>query len=218
MKNKVTDIENIKPLFKDGMRIMIGGFLGVGTPENIIDLIIDMGLGNLTVIGNDSSYVDRGIGRLIAGGRIKKYITTHLGTNPEAIKRYNDKSMEVEFNPQGTLIERIRAGGAGLGGVLTQIGLGTLVEHGKRKVEIDGKEYILELPLRADMALIRGSEVDPYGNTRYFGTSRNYNPTMALAADTVIVQAENIVDFGDVEPENFVTPGVVVDYIIEGNK
>ena len=215
MKNKISSIEEIKPLFKNGMSVMIGGFLGVGTPENIIDMMIEMDLKNLTVIGNDSAFIDRGIGRLIARGMIKKYITTHLGTNPEAIKRYNDKSMEVEFNPQGTLIERIRAGGSGLGGVLTQTGLGTLVEEGKEKITVNGKEYILETPVRAEVALIRGSESDPFGNTRYYGTSRNYNPSMALAADTVIVQAEKIVDFGTMKHEDIVTPGVLVDYLIE---
>ena len=215
MKNKLSSIEEIKPLFSNGMTLMIGGFLGVGTPENIIDMMIDMGLKDLTVIGNDSAYVDRGIGRLIARGMIKKYITTHLGTNPEAIKRYNDKSMEVEFNPQGTLIERIRAGGSGLGGVLTQTGLGTLVEEGKEKITVQGQEYILETPLRAEVTIIRGSEADPFGNVRYYGTSRNYNPSMALAGETVIVQAENIVDFGVMNPEDIVTPGVLVDYLIQ---
>jgi len=215
MKNKISSIEEIKPLFKSGMSLMIGGFLGVGTPENIIDMMINMGLKDLTVIGNDSAFVDRGVGRLIAGGMIKKYITTHLGTNPEAIKRYNEKSMDVEFNPQGTLIERIRAGGSGLGGVLTQTGLGTLVEEGKQIVTVNGKEYLLETPLRADIALIRGSESDAFGNTRYYGTSRNYNPSMALAADTVIVQAEEIVEFGVMKPEDIVTPGVVIDHVVK---
>ncbi len=217
MKNKITPREEIRPLLKNGMSVMIGGFLGVGTPEGIIDMMIEMDLKDLTVIGNDSAFIDRGVGRLIARGMIKKYITTHLGTNPEAIKRYNDKSMEVEFNPQGTLIERIRAGGSGLGGILTQTGLGTMVEEGKQVLTVNGKDYILETPLRAEVALIRGSEADPFGNLRYDGTSRNYNPSMALAADTVIAETERIVDFGAMKPEEVVTPGVVVDYLVEEN-
>lgn len=215
--NKVVDYSVIKSLLRDGMTLMIGGFLGCGTPEGIIDLIIEMDLKNLTVICNDTSFVDKGIGKLIANGNAKKVITSHIGTNSESGKRMNEGSLEVELSPQGTLIERIRAAGSGLGGVITPTGVGTLVEEGKEKITLNGKEYLIEMPLKADVALVYASKVDPFGNCYYQGTTRNFNPIIALAADTVIVEAEEVVEVGQLNPEVVMTPGVLVDYIVKGD-
>lgn len=215
--NKLIDCEKFRPLVKDGMTLLIGGFLANGTPEKLIDLLIDMRVKDLTIIGNDTGFPDKGIGRLIVNNQVKKVIVSHIGTNPETGKRMNSGELEVELSPQGTLIERIRAGGSGLGGVLTQTGLATIVEEGKQKLLIEGKEYLLELPLRADVALIRGSIVDEFGNTFYKGTTRNFNPCAALAADVVIVEAEQLVACGELKPEDAMTPGVLVDYIVKGD-
>lgn len=215
--NKLIDCEKFRPLVKDGMTLLIGGFLANGTPEKLIDLLIDMRVKDLTIIGNDTGFPDKGIGRLIVNNQVKKVIVSHIGTNPETGKRMNSGELEVELSPQGTLIERIRAGGSGLGGVLTQTGLATIVEQGKQKLLIEGKEYLLELPLRADVALIRGSIVDEFGNTFYKGTTRNFNPCAALAADVVIVEAEQLVACGELKPEDAMTPGVLVDYIVKGD-
>lgn len=212
--NKVVGKNELMPLMKDGLVLMIGGFLSCGTPEKIIDLIIEMGIKDLTIIGSDTSFVDKGIGRLIVNKQVKKVITSHIGTNPCTGEGMNNGELHVELSPQGTLVERIRAGGSGLGGVLTPTGVGTLVEEGKEKLIIKGKEYLLEMPLRADLALLSGSVVDTFGNTIYKGTTRNFNPIMAMAADTVIIEAEKLVDSGDLDKECIMTPGVLIDYII----
>ncbi|QUH30807.1 CoA transferase subunit A [Vallitalea guaymasensis] len=212
--NKLVSKDDLKPLLKDGSVIMVGGFLGCGTPETIIDLIIEMGIKDLTIIGNDTSYEDKGIGRLIVNRQVKKVITSHIGTNPVTGELMNSGELEVELSPQGTLIERIRAGGFGLGGVLTPTGVGTLVEEGKEIIKVKDKEYLLEMPLRADIAIVRGSVVDKFGNTIYKGTTRNFNPMIAMAADTVIVEAEELVETGELDKDSIITPGVVVDYII----
>ncbi len=216
--NKIVDIQDLKSLIKDNMTIMIGGFLGCGTPEKLIDLLIEMNVKDLTIIGNDTSFVDRGIGRLIVNNQVKKVIASHIGTNPQTGKLMNEGAMEVELSPQGTLIERIRAGGYGLGGILTPTGIGTLVEDGKEKISIQGKEYLLELPLRADLALVKGSIVDGFGNIFYRGTTKNFNPMIAMAADMVMVEAESLVKIGEMDEERIMTPGVVVDYIIKGGE
>ncbi|MGI1690886.1 CoA transferase subunit A [Thermoanaerobacter uzonensis] len=216
--NKVVKLEDLKPLLKDGMTMMIGGFLANGTPERLIDLLIDMKVKNLTIIANDTSFPDRGIGRLVVAGLVKKVITSHIGTNPETGRLMNEGKLEVELVPQGTLVERIRAYGAGLGGILTPTGVGTVVEEGKEKITVNRKEYLLELPLDADVALLKGSIVDEFGNIYYKGTTRNFNPLMALAAQTVIVEAEEIVKVGELKPEDVMTPGVLVDYIVNGGE
>ena len=212
--NKIVSLEQIRPLLKDGMSIMIGGFLACGTPEKMIDLLIETNVKNLTIIANDTSFVDRGIGRLIVNGQVKKVIASHIGTNAESGRLMTEGKMEVELVPQGTLIERIRSGGAGLGGVLTPTGVGTMVEEGKQKLTIEGKEYLLELPIKADLALVYASVVDETGNAVYYGTTRNFNPLIATAAETVIVEAESVVKMGGLDPNHIVTPGVLVDYII----
>jgi acetate CoA/acetoacetate CoA-transferase alpha subunit len=212
---KVVDKNELRPLLKDGISILFGGFMVCGTPEGLVDLLIEMNVKDLTLVCNDAGFPDRGIGRLIVNGQVKKLITSHIGLNPEAGKLMNEGKMEVELVPQGTLAERIRAAGAGLGGFLTPTGVGTSVENGKQKLTIDGKEYLLELPLRADFAFLRGSVTDTIGNVYYNGTSRNFNPIMALAADTVIVETEKLVEKGEIKPEDVMTPGVLVRYVVK---
>ena len=214
--NKVVTADKLKPLFKDGMTLMIGGFLGSGTPHKIIDILIELNTKDLTIIANDTSYVDKGLGRLVVNGQVKKVIASHIGTNSETGRLMNEGKMEVILVPQGTLIERIRCGGAGLGGVLTQTGIGTIVEEGKQKITVEGKEYLLELPLRADVAVIKGSIVDEFGNTFYKGTTKNFNPIIATAADIVIVETEELVKIGELDADHVMTPGVLIDYILKG--
>ncbi|WP_294704329.1 acetate CoA-transferase subunit alpha [uncultured Fusobacterium sp.] len=215
MRNKVVTMEEAVSHVKDGMTVFIGGFLGVGTPEKIIDALIEKGVKDLTVIGNDTGFPDRGIGRLVCNNQVKKVIATHIGTNPETGRRMQTGEMEVELCPQGTLAERIRAAGCGLGGVLTPTGVGTIVEEGKQVLEIDGKKYLLEKPLRADVALLNGSVVDELGNIVYAKTTKNFNPMMATAADTVIVFAENLVKVGEIDPDHVMTSRIFVDYIVK---
>ena len=212
--NKVVSLEKVRPLLKDGMSIMIGGFLACGTPEKMIDLLIETNVKNLTIIANDTSYVDRGIGKLVVNGQVKKVIASHIGTNAETGRLMTEGKMEVDLVPQGTLIERIRAAGAGLGGVLTPTGVGTTIEEGKQKLTIEGKEYLLETPIKADLALVYASAVDEIGNAVYYGTTKNFNPMIATAAEIVIVEAGKIVKVGELDPDNIVTPCVLVDYII----
>lgn len=216
--NKIKKIDEVMELIKDGQTIMFGGFLGVGTAENIVDAIVKKGVKDLTIICNDTAFVDKGVGKLVANRQVKRAIVSHIGTNPETGRQMNCGEMEVELVPQGTLVERIRAYGAGLGGVLTPTGIGTVVEEGKTVLELDGKKYILEKPLRADIAILKGSRVDKKGNIWYSKTTRNFNPIMAMAADIVIVEAEKLVEVGEIEPENVVTPHILVDYIVEGGE
>ncbi len=213
MFNKMIDRQNFAKLLRDDMTIMIGGFLACGTPENLVSIILESEVKNLTIICNDTSFVDKGIGRLIAANKVKRVLTSHIGTNPETGKQMVEGTLKVELIPQGTLVEQIRAGGAGLGGFLTPTGVGTVVEEGKQKLTINGKEYLLELPLRADMALLKGSRVDEAGNIVYNGTTRNFNPVMAMAAETVVVEAETLVKAGELIPEMVVTPAPLVTHI-----
>ncbi|WP_456298915.1 acetate CoA-transferase subunit alpha [Maledivibacter halophilus] len=216
--NKIISYEKSVEKIKDGMTIMIGGFLGVGNPHGIIDAIVKKGIKDLTIIANDTAFPEIGIGKLIVNKQVKKVITSHIGTNKETGRQMSGGELEVVLVPQGTLAEQIRAGGSGLGGFLTPTGIGTVVEEGKEKITIDGKDYLLELPLKADMALIGGSIVDKKGNIFYNKTTRNFNPLMAMSADTVIVEAEKIVEIGEIDPHLVMTPGEVVDYIVEGVK
>jgi len=224
MKEKVTNMNKIKDIneavdyIKDGMTIMIGGFMAVGTPEILIDAILMKGIKDLTIIANDTGLLDKGIGKLIINKRVKKVIASHIGLNPETGRQMNSKELIVELVPQGTLVEQIRCGGAGIGGFLTETGVGTIIEEGKEKIKIGDKEYLLELPLRADIALIRGSVVDKDGNIFYNGSTRNFNPLIATAADIVIVGAEKIVEVGELDPNYVMTPGIFVDYIVGGEK
>lgn len=215
---KVISIEEAINHIEDGMTIMVGGFLSCGTPHKLVDALVKKGTKDLTLICNDSGYVDSGVGKLVVNKQIKKLIASHIGTNKETGNQMNSGEMEVELVPQGTLAERIRSGGAGLGGFLTPTGIGTVIEEGKQKIEIDGKKYLLELPLRADIAIISGYKVDKQGNIVYRGATRNFNTVMATAADKVIVEADNIVEIGKIDPNEVVTPGLFVDYIVDGGE
>jgi acetate CoA/acetoacetate CoA-transferase alpha subunit len=210
---KLISIEDAVAKIQDGATIMIGGFLAAGSPNRIIDALVASGVKDLTVICNDSGFPDRGMGKLVVNKQVKKLIVSHIGTNPETGNQMNAGELEIEFVPQGTLAERIRAKGAGLGGVLTRTGLGTIVAEGKETVKVDGVEYLLEKPLGADVALIGASVADEIGNLFYKGTTQNFNPLMASAADLVIVEAEELVKAGEIAPENIHTPGIFVDHI-----
>lgn len=214
--NKLITVEEAADMIHDGMSIMFGGFLGVRNPFKLVDAIIDKGVKDITLIANDTSFPEVGIGKLIVNKQVKKVIASHIGTNKETGNQMNAGEMEVELVPQGTLAERIRAAGAGLGGVLTPTGLGTVVAEGKDVVEVDGKQYLLEKPLKADVALIVGAKVDTKGNIRYKKSTRNFNPIMATAATLVIVEADEIVEAGELDPDDIMTPGIFVDYIVLG--
>lgn len=214
--NKVISIEEAVDKLQDGMTIMIGGFLGCGNPHRIVDAIVEKGVKDLTLICNDSGFPDIGVGKLVVNKQIKKLIASHVGTNKQTGIQMNTGEMEVQLVPQGTLAEQVRAGGAGLGGFLTPVGLGTVIEEGKQKIEVDGKTYLLELPLRADLAILAGETVDKFGNIVYYGATRNFNNLMAPAADTVIVETEKVVEVGEIDPNDVVTPGIFIDYIVDG--
>ena len=201
-------------MIPDGASLMIGGFLGVGTPERIIDEIIRQNKRDLTVIANDTATLDKGIGKLVRAKLLRKAIVSHIGLNAETQRQMMNGELEVELVPQGTLIERIRAGGYGLGGVLTQTGIGTPVEAGKQQVEVRGKHYLLEIALRADFALVQAFIADYLGNLGYALTARNFNPVIAMAAGTVIASADNIVPVGVISPDHVVTPAPIVDYLV----
>lgn len=213
--DKFISVEQAVSMVKDGMTLMIGGFLGVGSANKVLKGIHDAGVKNLTIIGNDTAFVDKGVGILVANHQVKKAIVSHIGTNPETIAQLNSKELEIEFVPQGTLAERIRCGGAGLGGVLTPTGLGTVVAEGKRVINVDGKDYLLELPIHADMALLGATVGDETGNLVFKGTTQNFNPMMAMAADVVIAEIENIVKVGEIAPEAIHTQNIFVDYIVK---
>ncbi len=213
---KIISLDHALEHVKDGMTIMIGGFLGCGNPHRLIDALVEKDVKNLTLICNDSGFPDIGVGKLVVNKQIKKLIASHVGTNKETGIQMNSGEMEVILVPQGTLAEQVRAGGAGLGGILTPTGVGTIVEEGKQKITIEGIDYLLELPLKADIALIAGDTVDKFGNIVYYGATRNFNHLMATAADLVIVEAEKIVEVGDIDPHNVVTPGIFIDYIVDG--
>lgn len=201
-------------IIPDGASLMIGGFMAVGTPECIVDEIVRRKTKNLTVIANDTAMPGRGIGKLIDAKLLRKAIVSHIGLNPETQRQMMAGDLEVELVPQGTLIERIRAGGYGLGGILTQTGIGTSVESGKQRINVADKEYLLEVALRADFALVEAFLADYMGNLSYALTARNFNPVIAMAAETVIVSAEHIVPIGVLAPDHVVTPAPVVDYLV----
>lgn len=215
MKSIISAKEAIS-MIKDGSTVMIGGFLSCGTPDKLIDEMINQNISDLTVICNDTSFENADRGKLIANKQVKKVIASHIGTNPETGRQYHDGEIEVELVPMGTLIEKIRAKGTGLGGILTPTGVGTIVEDGKETMEVEGKKYIFEKPLGADYALIYGTKADKFGNVSFYGTTRNHNTIMATAAETVILQADEIVDCLD--PNEVVIPGLFVDYIVAGGE
>lgn len=203
--------------FKDGLTIMVGGFLNCGNPQTVIDEILKTDLKDFTLIANDTSVPDDSRGKLVVAHKIKKAIVSHIGTNPETVRQYNAKEIEIDLQPQGSLAERIRAAGAGLGGILTPVGLNTLVAENKRIITIDNKEYLLETPLKADIAIIYATYADKFGNLAFHGSTKNFNVLMPMATDLVIVEAENISD-EPLSPDNIVVPGIFVDYMIVKEK
>ena len=211
--SKFISIEEAVSKVKDGMTIMVGGFLANGTPNKIVVALAKSGVKNLTLICNDTAYPDKGVGQLIANKQVKKLFVSHIGTNPHTSEQMNSGELEIEFCPQGSLAERVRAGGCGLGGILTQTGMGTIVAEGKQIVNVDGKDYLLEKPLRADIALVGASLGDKAGNLVYRGTSQNFNPLMASAADLVIAEINELVEVGEIAAENVKTPSIMVDFI-----
>ena len=201
---------------KDGMTVMVGGFLGCGTPQTLVDQVLADGTKDLTLVCNDTAFPDAGVGKLVVNRQFKKVIVSHIGTNPETGRQMNAGELTVDLVPQGTLAERIRSAGFGLGGILTPTGVGTPVEAGKQKLTIDGKDYLLELPIKADVALVKAYKADKAGNLVFRKAARNFNPLMATAAQVVIVEAQSIVETGEIDPDEVMTPGIFVNYLVQG--
>lgn len=217
--NKVRTLDEITSELKDGAVIMLGGFLGVGAPLACIEKIAEMGIKDLTIISSVSSMPggDFDMSVLFKNQQVKKIITSHIGTCPELLAEMKAGRLETEIYPMGTWIEKIRAAGAGLGGFLTPVGLGTLVEEGKEKITVQGREYLLELPLRAEAAFIKAHKADLLGNLMYRGAAINSNPVLAMAADYTVAEVEEIVDIGEILPEQVGTPGIFVQAIVQGD-
>ncbi len=213
--SKAVNVTKAAEMIPDGASLMIGGFMGVGNPHRLIDELVRQGRKNLTVIANDTAMPGVGIGKLIAAKCVANLIATHIGLNPETQRQMIAKEMNVELCPQGSLAERIRSGGVGLGGVLTPTGVGTLAAEGKGVITLNGKDFLLEMPLKADFALIGARRADYRGNLDYTLTARNFNPIMALAGNVVIAEPSEIVPVGVIPPDDVVTPHILVDYLIE---
>ena len=214
---KVRTLAEAMEHITDGITLMYGGFGGVGTSPLLIDAILRKNVRDLCLIGNDSGFPEIGIGRIICNGQAKRLITSHIGSNPTAGKLMQSGDLEVEFSPQGTLAERIRAGGAGIGAVLVDVGIGTSVAEGKPLYELNGKTYLVETPLTADVGIVYAAKADSFGNLVYRRSARNFNPLVAMASRLTIVHAEEIVEPGGLDPESVVTPGVFVDIIVTGS-
>lgn len=215
MAKIITSSEAAK-MIKDGATVMIGGFLACGTPEKLVDAVIERKPKELTIIANDTATPETGIGKLVVNRLPKKVIVSHIGTNPETGRQMHAGELKVELVPQGSLAEKIRAGGFGLGGILTPTGVGTPVEEGKQKLTLNGRDFLLELPLKADVALIKAWKADKLGNLVYRRSARNFNPLMASAADVVVVEAEHIVEVGELDPDEVMTPSAFVDFLVQG--
>ena len=212
---KVLSLADAVALIPDGASLMIGGFMAVGSPEKVIDELVRQGKRGLTVIANDTAMPGVGIGKLVRARLVKRAVVSHIGLNPETQAQMIAGEMEVELVPQGTLIERIRCGGAGLGGVLTPTGVGTVVEEGKTKMNFDGHDYLVERPIRADIAIVKARQADESGNLVYERAARNFNPLVAMAADFVVAEADEIVAAGAIDPEQIGTPGVLVHALFD---
>lgn len=206
--------EDAAALVPDGSTVLVGGFMGVGSPHRLIDALVERGARGLTLVCNDTALPGVGVGKLIAAGAVVRVIASHIGLNPETQAKMIEGSIEVDLVPQGTLVERIRAGGVGLGGVLTPTGLGTTVEDGKEVVVVDGRRYLLEKPIRGDVALLACHHADYTGNLAYVLTAHNFNPVMAMAADLVFAEPDMILPVGCIPPDAVKTPGVLVDHLI----
>jgi acetate CoA/acetoacetate CoA-transferase alpha subunit len=214
--SKIIAMDEAVKFVQDGMTVMVGGFLGCGTPQNLVDQVLANGTKDLTLVCNDTAFPDSGVGKLVVSRQFKKVIVSHIGTNPETGRQMNAGELAVDLVPQGTLAERIRSAGFGLGGILTPTGVGTPVEAGKQKLTIDGKDYLLELPIKADVALVKAYKADKAGNLVFRKAARNFNPLMATAASIVIVEAQNIVETGEIDPDEVMTPGIFVNYLVQG--
>jgi acetate CoA/acetoacetate CoA-transferase alpha subunit len=213
--NKVTTLDKVIPFFQDGMTLMFGGFGGVGTPPTLIDAILEKGVHDLTLIGNDTGFPHIGIGKLVRMERAAKVIVSHIGSNPYAGELMNTGKLEVEFSPQGTLAERIRAGGVGLAAILTDVGIDNeMVSKNKPLFKLNGNNYLVESALTADVSIVYAKRADPFGNLTYDKSARNTNPLVAMAGSITIAEAEEIVSMGSLDPEQIVTPGAFVDYVI----
>jgi acetate CoA/acetoacetate CoA-transferase alpha subunit len=211
---KAVSVEEAIAMIPAGASIMVGGFMGVGTPQRLVDEMVRQHKAALSVISNDAAAPGRGIGKLFDAALVSRLTASHIGLNPKAQQQMLARKIYVDLIPQGTLVERIRAGGSGLGGVLTPTGVGTTVADGKRQIEVDGKMFLVETALRAEFALVHAFLADYLGNLSYALTARNFNPIMAMAAETVIVTAEHIVPVGVIAPDHVVTPAPLVDYLI----
>lgn len=201
--------------FHDGMTLIVGGFGGVGNPPTLIQAILDSNIKDITMISNDTAFPHIGVGQLVTERRVKKVIASHIGSNPNAGAQMTEGTLDVEFSPQGILAERVRAGGVGLGGILSDIGLGTIAEKGKERIVIGEKEYLLETPLTAEVAIIHAKKADRMGNLVFDTSGRNFNPLVAMAGDITIVEVDEIVEIGELDPEEIVTPSVFVDCIVQ---
>lgn len=214
MDKRIT-LKEAVDMIKDGSVIMVGGFLACGTPDKLIDALVSKGVKDLTLICNDTGTPERGVGKLVVTKQFKTIYATHIGTNKETGRQMMAGETEVHLVPQGTLAEQIRAAGYGLGGFLTATGVGTEVEKGKQVLEVDGKTYLLEKPMKADFALVYADLADTKGNLVYRGSTRNFNPMMAAAADVTIVEARKVVPVGEIDANDVVVPGAFVNYIVE---
>ncbi len=212
---KIISVNKALDFFYDGVTILYGGFGGIGSPPTLIDGILEKGLKDLTLIGNDTGFPEIGIGKIVSQGRARKIIASHIGSNPIAGQLMTEGKLEVEFSPQGILAERMRAGGVGLPGVLSDIGMDNeMVSNGKQKVLVCEKEYLIETALTGDIAIIYAKKADPFGNLIYDKSARNTNPLVAMAGDITIAEVEEIVPLGSLDPDEIVTPGVFVNYIV----
>src|SRR5690625_2545903 len=212
---KVKSIEEAVAHIKNGSSLMFGGFGGIGNPPTLIKALLENGITDLTLIGNDAGFPHVGVGQLITAKRAKKLIASHHGFNPNAGKQMTDGTLAIEFSPQGTLVERIRAGGSGIGGVLTDVGIDGLVAENKQQVEVDGKTYLLEKPLVADVSIVYAKKADEYGNLIFDTSARNTSPLVAMAGNITIAEADEIVPMGELDPEAIVTPGAFVDIVVK---
>ncbi|PGL72130.1 CoA transferase subunit A [Bacillus sp. AFS055030] len=212
---KIISIEEALLYFKDDMVLMFGGFGGIGNPPTLIRGILEKGVKDLTLIGNDTGFPDVGIGQLVTAKRVKKMITTHIGSNPNAGKQMTDGTLEIEFSPQGTFIERIRAGGVGLGGVLVDIGIDSVIDVDKQRVNVFGKEYLVETPLISDVSIVYAKKADPFGNLVFDKSARNTNPYVAMAGKITIAEVDEIVPLGALDPEEIIVPGAFVNHVVQ---
>lgn len=213
---KISTLEDALSHIHDSSSLMFGGFGGIGSPPTLIEGILDKGIRNLTLIGNDTGFPNIGIGKLVSRGHAKKCIVSHIGSNPIAGQLMTDGKLEIEFSPQGTLAERIRAGGVGLGGILVDVGIDNeIVSGGKQRIVVDSKEYLLETPLTADVSIVFAQKADPFGNLIYDKSARNMNPLVAMAGKFTIAEVEEIVPLSELDPEQIITPGIYIDMIIK---